>query len=263
MKKKYFIVSDVHGFYDELIRGLETAGFSVSNPNHIFVSLGDLFDRGDKSYECLQFVNSLPEERKILICGNHEWCLQEAIIRRRFKSHDVHNKTDKTCWEFYNHLHPEATIDTTSEHEVLDWLRDWEDLKTYGNSLKPYAIIKDNLFLHGWVPYWCRSLTDLKHTDWVDWYDSVWTDGVLYSMKWGGKIKTSNRKDAKLVTVFCGHVHSCFHNYKYHNEGEICKLPGGELDIEKLDCSPFIDEGIVNLDSYTSASKLVNVFVLS
>lgn len=263
MKRKYFIVSDVHGFYDELIRGLEVAGFSSSNPNHIFVSLGDLFDRGDKSYECLQFVNNLPEERKILICGNHEFCLQEAIIRRRFKYHDVHNCTDKTCREFYQKTHSEQNIQEIHDYDILDWLRDWEDLKTYGNSLKPYAIVKDNLFLHGWVPYQCKSLTDLKHTDWMDWYDSAWTDGVLYTMRWGAKIKTSNRKDARPVTVFCGHVHSCFHNYKYHNRGEICKLPDGEFDIEKLDCSPFIDERIVNLDSYTRASKLVNVFVLS
>lgn len=261
--KKYFIVSDVHGFYDELIRGLEVAGFSASNPNHIFVSLGDLFDRGDKSYECLQFVNSLPKERKILICGNHEFCLQEAIIRHRFKYHDIHNCTDKTCREFYQKTHSGQNIQEIHDYDILDWLRYWEDLKIYGNSLKPYAIVKDNLFLHGWVPYQCKSLTDLKHTDWADWYDSAWTDGVLYSMKWGAVIKTSNRKDARPVTVFCGHVHSCFHNYKYHQRGEIVNLENGEIDATKLDFSTFIDERIVNLDSYTKLSKKVNVFVLN
>ena len=261
MKKKYFIVSDVHGFYDELIQGLEDAEYDSSNPAHIFVSLGDLFDRGDKSYECLQFVNNIPENKKILIRGNHEFCLQEAIVRRHFKKHDIHNKTDKTCWEFYSHLHPEATIDTISEHEVLDWLYSWEDLKQYGSCLKDYYVVGTNLFLHGWVPYWCSSITDIRKTDWMDWWEAVWEDGALYCVKWGKKVKTSNRKDAKLVTVFCGHVHSFIHNHQYHHSGDVV-FDGDELDIEKLDCSPFIDEGIVNLDSYTKRSHKVNVYVL-
>lgn len=261
--KKYYIVSDVHGFYDELIRGLEVAGFNASNPNHIFVSLGDLFDRGDKSYECLKFVNSLPDKQKILIRGNHEICLDEAIVRGRFKHHDIHNCTDKTCREFYQKLHPDKKSDEVDEYEILEWLRNWEELKIYESSLKNYFVLKTNLFVHGWVPYWCRYLTDLTNTDLADWYDSVWVDGAQYCVKWGQKIKTSSRKDAKLVTVFCGHSHSFISNKKYHNSGDIVYLPNGELDITKLDCTPFVDEGIVNLDSYTSASKIVNVFVLT
>ena len=44
--KKYFVVSDVHGFYDEMKKALDNAGFDIANPDHIFVSCGDLLDRG-------------------------------------------------------------------------------------------------------------------------------------------------------------------------------------------------------------------------
>ena len=42
--KTYFIVADVHSFYDEMIKALNGAGFDVNNSMHIFVSLGDLLD---------------------------------------------------------------------------------------------------------------------------------------------------------------------------------------------------------------------------
>lgn len=42
MSRKYFIVADVHSYYDEMIKALTEAGFEKNNLDHIFVSLGDL-----------------------------------------------------------------------------------------------------------------------------------------------------------------------------------------------------------------------------
>ena len=67
--KKYFVVADVHGFYTEMIEAINKEGFDIENPDHIFVSLGDLLDRGQEAEKCLDFVNSLPKDRKILIIG--------------------------------------------------------------------------------------------------------------------------------------------------------------------------------------------------
>lgn len=257
---KYFIVSDVHGFYDELIKGLEEVGFDSSNPEHIFVSLGDLFDRGDKSYECLQFVNGLTN--KILICGNHENCMQDAILRKHFKSYDSHNKTDKTCWEFYKHSHPDEEISDVSETDVLRWLETYDDLNKYFGCLKDYHIIGNNIFVHGWVPYWCRTIADVKRADWVDWYDAVWENGASCWYNYG-KIKTDDSEFARVVTVFCGHVHSWFANHKYHHSGVVEFIPEtNDVKTELLDNKPFIDDGIVNLDSYTRATHNVNVYIL-
>ena len=94
--KKYFIVSDVHSFYNEMIDALNRAGFDINNPNHIFVSCGDLLDRGKSPVDCLKFVNELSNERKILVKGNHEEMLEFAIARYSFGLHDYHNGTAET-----------------------------------------------------------------------------------------------------------------------------------------------------------------------
>ena len=39
---RYFVVTDVHGFYDEMIEALDIAGFDPNNENHWLISLGDV-----------------------------------------------------------------------------------------------------------------------------------------------------------------------------------------------------------------------------
>ena len=62
-KYKYFIVSDIHGFYDELMSSLNEKGFDSQNKDHYLISLGDAMDRGPKNLEVIKFLNNL--ERKI------------------------------------------------------------------------------------------------------------------------------------------------------------------------------------------------------
>ena len=38
--KKYFVTSDIHGFYDEFIASLDKAGFNIINPNQNVYSCG-------------------------------------------------------------------------------------------------------------------------------------------------------------------------------------------------------------------------------
>lgn len=75
---KYFVISDIHSFCDEMITALKSAGFEENNPEHTLISCGDLLDRGDKSIETLRYINALP--RKILIRGNHEDLLEDKTI---------------------------------------------------------------------------------------------------------------------------------------------------------------------------------------
>lgn len=72
------------------------AKFDINNRNHIFVSLGDLFDRGPDAEKCLDFVNSISDKRKILITGNHEDLLKNVFERKKFLSHDYSNGTVNT-----------------------------------------------------------------------------------------------------------------------------------------------------------------------
>ena len=45
---KYFVISDIHSYYDEMIDSLKNYSFDVSNKEHHLLVLGDLFDRGPK-----------------------------------------------------------------------------------------------------------------------------------------------------------------------------------------------------------------------
>ena len=74
---KYFVISDVHSYYYEMIDALNKAGFDPLNENHTLISLGDITDRGVWPNEVINYLMSL--DRKILIRGNHEDLLEELL----------------------------------------------------------------------------------------------------------------------------------------------------------------------------------------
>lgn len=86
--KKYFVVADIHGFYDELITALDAAGYDRENPNHYFVSCGDVLDRGPRARSVLKFLLDLPKDRRIFIRGNHEDLMDDIFKKNRFDYYD-------------------------------------------------------------------------------------------------------------------------------------------------------------------------------
>ena len=140
---KYFITSDIHSFYNELRVALNEAGFDKNNKEHVFVSLGDLLDRGPDAIKCLKFVNSL--ERKILIRGNHEDLLEQAICRKEFLQHDLHNGTIDTCYQLINN----KELFSVSDIEVLEKVSKNKQLNKYLNNCIDYYEIQNNIFVHG------------------------------------------------------------------------------------------------------------------
>ena len=241
---KYFVTADAHGFFDIMKEALDRAGFDKDNPEHIFVSLGDLLDRGRQPRECLQFVNSL--ERKILIRGNHEDLMEEMIAIRYPRSHDISNGT----WY--------SAVDLTGKdnvNDVFELMKKDKDYNNYISSTIDYYETKTAIFVHGWIPcfYW-ENFSGYKHywsnnTDWRntgDWKPYRWLNGME---AWKNGIREKNK------TIFCGHWHTSFGNYRYHQSGD-CQF-GNTADF-----SPFIDTGIVALDACTAYSKKINVFVL-
>ena len=93
---KYFIVSDIHSFYDELKRALDKAGFNKRNKDHTLIVCGDIFDRGPDTLDVYKFLTSIPKKRCILIKGNHELLYEELLEKRFPESHDFSNHTVDT-----------------------------------------------------------------------------------------------------------------------------------------------------------------------
>ena len=88
---KFYVVSDIHGFADEMIEALDEAGFDTNDEDSWLISLGDVLDRGPQSQEVIDYLMGLP--RSILLKGNHEVLMQELIEREFPYSYDWHNGT--------------------------------------------------------------------------------------------------------------------------------------------------------------------------
>lgn len=76
-----YVVSDVHGYHDDLVRGLDQAGFGGEDELWI---LGDLLDRGPDGIGVVNRVMSMQQEapdRVHVLMGNHEIL---ALGRYRF-----------------------------------------------------------------------------------------------------------------------------------------------------------------------------------
>ena len=71
---KWWVVGDIHGRYDQLMEQLGEVGFNFKED--ILFALGDLVDRGDKSWECLQLIYE-PWFKSIL--GNHEQLMWDGL----------------------------------------------------------------------------------------------------------------------------------------------------------------------------------------
>ena len=239
--RKYFVVADIHSFYDEMIAALAEKGFDREDPDHIFVSLGDLFDRGPSPLECLAFVNVIPPERKILIRGNHEDLLMDCLARGTFLEHDVHNGTSDTVFKLAGeranmlYLRDERFLFTAVSYDPA--------LRAYYAQLRDYAEIGDYLFVHGWIP----SRKNVPEHDWHlgNWREARWFNGME---KW----RQGARPEGK--TVFCGHYHTSWGHF-------VLEKKGSEFG-ENADFSPFIAPGIIALDACTVLSHRVNCYVL-
>lgn len=238
--KKYFVFSDVHSFYDELMDALNQAGFEKDNEDHILISLGDLCDRGPKSREVLTFINSLPGQRKLCVIGNHE-ILMELMIRRGYPDYvDTYNGIVKTA------------IDISEEGENISDLKNNRYWNEYRKSWHWYYEICDFIFLHGWIPYDeenGRYKPDWRNSSIQDLYMATYINGME---AWNRDIREKGK------TVFCGHWNTSWgHCHLRHD--------GAEFAAERnvyVNYGPFIDEGIVALDACTVQSHKVNVYVL-
>ena len=242
-----FVVADVHGFYDEMIEALSKVGYDKENPNHCFVSLGDLMDRGPKPKECLEFVNSLPAKNKILIRGNHEDLIVQAIRRKYFGLHDVHNKTMQTAFDLTDTSTDDYKSGIVDDGDILRKLENYEPLNTYLDSCMDYFENNNVIFVHGWIPCFERSDGGFIFDE--DWRNDNW-DGARWICgfdAWHSGVVVPDK------TIWCGHWHTSYAHYKYHKEG-VEWYEGGEPAI----FTPFEDVGIIGMDGCTAYSGIVN-----
>ena len=245
MSKFLYCTSDVHSYYNELMSALSRAGFDINNEKHIFVSCGDLFDRGTFPTKVLNFVNNLPDNRKILIRGNHE-LLAEAIIHRGyFGTHDWWNGTAETVQFLSDYATDPYCV---SEDEIIESFSKNPEWIKYFNSTVYYKEVGDYIFTHAWIPYGGTRDYPVYEDNWREksFESCIWDNGMEM---WNKGVKVPNK------TVVCGHFHAAWGHQMLHN---IDPQKSTNLEFN----SPFKDKGIICLDSRVPASRFLNVEVI-
>lgn len=252
---KYFVITDVHSFYEEMIAALSKAGFDKKNPNHTLVSCGDLFDRGNYPDKCLEYVLSVPKKRRILIKGNHETLLDNLLHGKEPSLADVKNGTMKTICKLTGYK--------VSEYDkAIDALKNNTLLQKYYEELRDYYETEHYIFCHGWIPIAYdeedeNNDTYYRRASEEKWENARWVCGFSewYWMHSYQDCKQTNK------TIVCGHWHTSYAHSRYHNDGK--EWPGRYERWRKVcNFGPFVDNGIIGLDASTAFTDMCNCYVL-
>ena len=226
---KYFVVSDIHSFYDEFLDALEEAGFDKDDENHTLVVLGDLFDRGPKPYEVYLYLNlAVNPKRLILVRGNHEKLLLDLLDKKYPESHDFGNRTADTVRKLAHLADPEASVMWYCD-EGLDYLSVGyefgskvfqEDAATVkrlpvyswlkSKKWKNYVEIGPYILTHAFIPSaWNEYRASLGYDkNWrkarqTRWDEAAWSDPVYLYLR--GRFEPEEQKGKTLVV---GHWHT-------------------------------------------------------
>lgn len=245
---KFFVVSDVHGFFDELQEALINAGFDPNNEEHWLIGCGDYFDRGKKPYETMKFLQKLP--RKVLVRGNHEDLLVDCCVRRSAKSHDVHNGTAATIKELGKNDDEKQTFG-----DCCNLTLDRTD--KFMCSLVDYFETKNYIFVHSFVPLTCKDnypayyIEDRKFEKNDDWRNASADD--WYTARWGNPYLLADDGLLPEKTLVFGHFHTSYPRAYFE---------GGYEWGEEACFDPYYGKGYIAIDGCTAYTGKVNVLVL-
>lgn len=256
---KYYVVSDVHSFYSEMISALTEKGFFEEKEPHKLIVCGDLFDRGEESLAMQKFITDLiKKDEVILIRGNHEDLMLELIDNADY----VFGKGIE-----YTHHWSNGTVKTVTDLTGMDVFTD--DSRDIVNKLCVTPYVKDiipktvdyyetehYIFVHGWIPcvkiknYWKEiylPINNWRETGNAKWKEARWVNGMLAHSQ---GVKEENK------TIVCGHWHASWGHYYLEDEND-------EKNIRSEgNNEPYYADGIIAIDACTALSGKVNCIVL-
>lgn len=241
---KYFVVSDIHSFAEELKSALKLAGFNKKDPNHALIVVGDLFDRGSDTLGVYNFIRSVPKSRRILIRGNHEQLYFELLNKQFPENYDFSNGTVSTFCQIAQipeDLLNEDTYNYNEQAYKVGSRSAWEDIK---NIVREHPITKwlkssewknyfelDNkfIFVHSFIPvhkdddlpnYYIKNRKFRFNKDWRNASQSDWNDAT-WGCPWAQYLDDLFLEEEKTGhTLVCGHWHtSDFFKYLKNSSG--------------------------------------------
>lgn len=111
MARFTYVMSDIHGQFDALMRMLEQIGFTEKDELYI---LGDVIDRGSKSIECIKWI--MEQDNVLTLLGNHELMLYDGYINNR------------EAW-YQSHTEIRETLSIEEQKKIMNWIEDMPECK--------------------------------------------------------------------------------------------------------------------------------------
>lgn len=242
---KFYIISDVHGYYLEMLQALDEAGFDPNDENSWLVSCGDEMDRGPDPEGVINYIMSLP--RAIWIKGNHQSLMEDLITREYPCSHDWHNGTMQSVLS----LAPDAK--TQSEAFTIAY----EKTKSFFNKAINYLELKNYILVHSFIPlkslddspkYYTKNRKFEFNPDWRHAHYNEWEEA-----RWGNPYELAEQGLLPDKTLVFGHWHTSWPRHKYENKSEWDK---------GADFSPYYGNRYIGIDACTAYSGKVNCIVI-
>lgn len=242
---KFYICSDLHGFYDEFRAALDNSEFDENNPEHWLVSLGDEMDRGPNPEGVINYIMNLP--RAIWVKGNHQTLMEDLIARGYPGSHDWHNGTMQSVMD----LAPNAKT------LLVAFMIAYDKTKPFFDKAIDYLELKNYILVHSFIPlknldgmskYYTRNRKFEFDPDWRHAHASAWEEA-----RWGNPFDLAEKGFLPDKTLVFGHYHTSWPRYKYEGKPEMG---------DKADFSPYYGNGYIGIDACTARSKKVNILVL-
>lgn len=261
---KYYVVSDVHGFYSLLEKALRDKGFFNDTEPHKLVVCGDMLDRGNEALEMSKFMlQLLHNDELIFIRGNHEDLLLDML--KNFEdyrwditmgtSHHISNDTFSSALQLSQ---MDETCALRNTQEFIYKVENSDFCKELIPASKNYFETEHYIFVHGWIPCvtddlpaWYRKRSYKSNPDWrsaspKDWERARWYNGMDLALQYN--IVEPEKK------IVCGHWHASYGHNRFHQK---CSEWGADADF-----TPFVDDHIIAVDACTAHSGFVNCVVL-
>lgn len=235
---KFFVISDTHSFYDEMITALNEAGFDPNNENHWLIGCGDYFDRGEQSQQIFDYLMSLP--RKTLIKGNHDDMMVDLLQRGYPHKHDTHNGATGTFYQLAGDITADkpAMVNYVAAkfHALYDQMVDYFETENY-------------IFVHSWIPLVYEGWGKTAYVDnWREASEDEWQEA-----RWDNPFKLARLGLKPDKTIVFGHWHTSWPRAFYEDKKE-----WGET----ADFSIYYGDGYIGIDACTAYTHKVNVLVL-
>lgn len=257
---KYFVFSDVHGFYSILKEELDKKGFDVNNDNHVLISIGDNFDRGNENYQMYLFIKEMKEKNKIiLVKGNHEDLFLEMLYRGNPLRHDLSNGTLGTLEEFYKVFYDDDGYKNLYLFgDIYYKLRD-EGILEFMDDMLDYYETEHYVFTHGFIPI--AYNIDLE-------YDPEWRNASKEEFKrcrWVNGMERSiyNNIGINGKKIVVGHFHASYGNVRKREDIFQSTFKLRELEFENYDdMNIYEDNNVIAIDACTVLTKKINLLVI-